>query len=182
MSNTAPHLHTLSCGLQAIRWCSEPMRFVKVEYVALASHMNGVAMVMQCCQLPSLYLMHQKALNITNICHTESSSHTRTLITHSKISNRIRRLWFWHGWGNNSSVQQSNNNNWLATVGSSWLVRLSRARSGLGQNTTHLANMFFTCAVCCVAGRGDDGSTQRVGLLSAEYKSRWTSWGNNYFK
>lgn len=38
-------LLTLSCWLQAIRWCSEPMRFARAEYDALASPMNGVAMV-----------------------------------------------------------------------------------------------------------------------------------------
>lgn len=37
------------------------MRIGEVEFVGLAFRMNSVAMVMQCCQLSLLYLVHQKA-------------------------------------------------------------------------------------------------------------------------
>lgn len=68
MSNIAKQLaHKLSCRLYAIRRCSEPMRFGNAEYIALVSHMNGVAMVIQRCQLPLLYWAHEKAYLLASL-------------------------------------------------------------------------------------------------------------------
>lgn len=58
------------------------MRIGEVEFVGLAFRMNSVAMVMQCCQLSLLYLVHQKAQILLG--HTVSVAH---IYTHFPVTN-----------------------------------------------------------------------------------------------